>query len=90
MRGRVDGEAVATALPEVGGVRLLAAARDPGEPVPGAALAAVAEGLRDAGRAVVVDLPRAAEGAESVLADADLAVLVVPARLRAACAAGCW
>lgn len=87
VRGRVDGEAVAAALPEVAGVRLLAAGRDPGEPVPGPALVAVSEGLRDAGRAVVVDLPRAADGVEAVLADADLAVLVVPGRLRAACAA---
>jgi secretion/DNA translocation related CpaE-like protein len=87
LRGRVDGGAVAGALPEAGGIRVLAAARDPGGPVPGAALAAVVEGLRAAGRAVVVDLPRSADGAEAVLAEADLAVLVVPARLRAACAA---
>jgi secretion/DNA translocation related CpaE-like protein len=87
VRGRVDGGSVAAALPAVGGIRVLAAAREAAGPVPGAALASVAEGLREAGCAVVVDLPRSADGAEAVLADADLAVLVVPGRLRAACAA---
>jgi secretion/DNA translocation related CpaE-like protein len=87
VRGRVDGAAVAGALPVVGGVRVLTAARDPGGPVPGEALGAVVEGLRAAGRAVVVDLSRGAEGGDAVLAEADLAVLLVPARLRAACAA---
>jgi hypothetical protein len=36
---------------------------------------------------VVVDLPARAAAAEAVLAEADLAVLLVPARLRAAAAA---
>jgi hypothetical protein len=83
----VDGEAVATALPRAGGLRLLSAAREPAGRVPGESLAAVVDGLRAAGRPVVLDLPRTAEGADAVLAEADLAVLLVPARLRAACAA---
>ena len=89
LRGRVDGDALAAALPEVGGVHVLAASRSAPAPVPDEALAAVVEAARAGGRPVVVDLPRAGSGpaAEVVLADADLAVLVVPARLRAATAA---
>jgi hypothetical protein len=45
------------------------------------------EAVRAAGRSVVVDLPRGERSAEEVLADADLALLVVPARLRPATAA---
>ncbi len=60
-------------------------------PVPVEALTAVIEAARAGGRPVVVDLPRQGTGGgpaiEAVLADADLAVLVVPARLRAATAA---
>jgi hypothetical protein len=53
------------------------------------ALTAVVEAARAGGRPVVVDLPRTAgaEATAAVLAEADLAVLVVPARLRAASAA---
>ena len=92
LRGRVDCDALTAALPEVGGVHLLAASRSSPSPVPDDALAAVIDAARAGGRPVVVDLPRsapgvAAAGAEVVLADADLAVLVVPARLRAATAA---
>jgi secretion/DNA translocation related CpaE-like protein len=89
LRGRVDGDALAAALPEVGGVHVLAASRSAPAPVPDDALAAVVEAARAGGRPVVVDLPRAGRGpaGEVVLADADLAVLVVPARLRAATAA---
>jgi secretion/DNA translocation related CpaE-like protein len=89
LRGRVDGDALAAALPEVGGVHVLAASRSAPAPVPDDALAAVVEAARAGGRPVVVDLPRAGSGppGEVVLADADLAVLVVPARLRAATAA---
>lgn len=92
VRGRLDGDAVMAALPEVQGVSVLAASRSAPRPVPDEALAAVVEAARAGGRPVVVDLarpgPRGVDsGAELVLADADLAVLVVPARLRAASAA---
>jgi secretion/DNA translocation related CpaE-like protein len=85
--GRVAGPALAAALPEAGGVPVLAASRDePGE-VPADALLAVTAGARDTGCGVVVDLPTRGTATEAVLAEADLAVLLVPARLRAAAAA---
>ena len=89
LRGRVAGDALVASLPEIAGVHVLAASRTVPVPVPDEALAAVVEGVRASGRPVVVDLPRGAGQtvAEVVLADADLAVLVVPARLRAATAA---
>lgn len=91
LRGRVDGEALVAALPEVGGVHLVAASRSAPGPVPADAVTAVTEAARGSGRSVVVDLPRssAMDGsvAEAVLAAAELAVLVVPARVRAATAA---
>jgi secretion/DNA translocation related CpaE-like protein len=91
VRGRVAGEALLRALPGVGGVRVLAAAREDPVGVPAAALTAVVEAARACGRPVVVDLSRPAgpgdPAAAAVLAEADLAVLVVPARLRAASAA---
>lgn len=87
LRGRVDGEALMAALPEVGGVHVLAASRSAPVPVPDDALTAAVDAVRAAGRPVVVDLPRSGPVGEAVLADADLAVLVVPARLRAATAA---
>ncbi|ADB73372.1 septum site-determining protein Ssd [Geodermatophilus obscurus] len=83
LRGRVAGDALMAALPEVAGVSVLAASRSaPGE-VPAEALTAVVEAARAGGRPVVVDLPRTAgaEATAAVLAEADLAVLVVPARL---------
>jgi hypothetical protein len=55
--------------------------------VPEEALLAVSTGARDSGCGVVVDLPVRGTGTDGVLAEADLAVLVVPARLRAAAAA---
>ncbi|WP_409331357.1 septum site-determining protein Ssd [Trujillonella humicola] len=89
LRGRVSGDAVMAALPGVGGVGVLAAARSAPAPPSPEAVAAVVEAGRSAGRPVVVDLPRgpAPPFAETVLADADLAVLVVPARVRATSAA---
>jgi secretion/DNA translocation related CpaE-like protein len=91
VRGRVAGEALLDALPGVGGVRVLAAAREDPVAVPAAALTAVVEAARACGLPVVVDLSRPAGPddavAAAVLAEADLAVLVVPARLRAASAA---
>ncbi len=91
IRGRVAGDALLAALPEVGGVHVLAASRDDPAPLPAPALTAVVDAARACGWPVVVDLPRPGpqgDGlAEAVLAEADLAVLVVPARLRAASAA---
>lgn len=88
LRGRVSGEALLAALPEVAGVHVLAHSRDDPGAVPDEALLAVTEGARSAGCPVVVDLSRGASAPLSgVLADADLAVLLVPGRLRAATAA---
>jgi secretion/DNA translocation related CpaE-like protein len=90
LRGRVAGDALLAALPEVAGVHVLAASRSAPTAVPDEALSAVVEAARGVGRPVVVDLPRPgapADGAAGLPAEADLAVLVVPARLRAATAA---
>ena len=90
LRGRVAGDALMAALPEVGGVHVLAASRGAPVPVPADALSAVVEAARAGGWPVVVDLPRPGSGddlAGEVLAEADRAVLVVPARLRVASAA---
>jgi secretion/DNA translocation related CpaE-like protein len=92
VRGRLDGDAVMAALPAVAGVSVLAASRSAPQPVPDEALAAVVEAARAGGWPVVVDLarpgPRGPDGgAELVLAEADLTLLLVPARLRAASAA---
>jgi len=88
IRGRVSGDALLAALPEVAGVHVLAHSRDDPGPVPDEALLAVVEGARSAGCPVVVDLSGGAPtDAAAVLAEADLAVLVVPGRLRAATAA---
>ena len=87
LRGRVDGEALVAALPEVGGVHVLAASRSAPAPIPDEALTAAVEAARAVGRPVVVDLPRDGPATEAVLAETDVAVLVVPARLRSATAA---
>jgi secretion/DNA translocation related CpaE-like protein len=91
LRGRVGGDALLAALPEVAGVHVLAASRTSSDDIPTDALLAVVEAARSVGRPVVVDVPRAGPGGESavaaVLADADQVLLVVPARLRAATAA---
>ncbi|MGY1600783.1 septum site-determining protein Ssd [Geodermatophilus sp. SYSU D00815] len=88
LRGRVAGDALLAALPETAGVRVLAASRADPVAIPAEALSAVALAGRSAGAAVVVDLPRGEPApAETVLAEADLSVLVVPARLRAVSAA---
>jgi secretion/DNA translocation related CpaE-like protein len=88
LRGRVAGDALLAALPDVGGLHLVAASRSSPQPVPAEALTAVVEACRAVGCPTVVDLPRGTDlDAASIVADADLAVLVVPARLRAATAA---
>jgi secretion/DNA translocation related CpaE-like protein len=87
LRGRVAGEALLASLPDVGGVSVLAGSRSEPAVVPEEALTAVTEAARGAGHPVVVDLSRADGGEPSVLSEADLVLLVVPARLRAATAA---
>ena len=87
LRGRVAGAALVAALPEACGIPVLAASRDAPQEVSDEALAPVVRAARDGGHAVVVDLPGRGRPAETVMADADLAVLLVPARLRAAAAA---
>ncbi|SOE00694.1 septum site-determining protein Ssd [Blastococcus haudaquaticus] len=86
LRGRVDGDALLAALPVVEGVTVVAASRSAPQRVHDDALAAVVDAARSIGSTVVVDLPRGGVE-ETPLGDADLAVLVVPARLRAATAA---
>lgn len=90
LRGRVDGAAVVASLPHAHGVHVLAPSREVTCAVPPGALAAVVAAARADGHPVVVDLPHRADPAvaEQVLADADLAVLVVPGRVRALAAAG--
>jgi len=69
-------------------VHVLASGREAPAAVPDEALEAVVEAARSVGCPVVVDVSRAgAPDAAGALADADLAVLVVPGRLRAATAA---
>jgi secretion/DNA translocation related CpaE-like protein len=88
LRGRVAGDALLAALPESEGVHVLAASREQAVVTPPEALLAAALAGRESGCPVVVDLPRGEPVlTESVLAEADLAVLVVPARLRAVSAA---
>jgi secretion/DNA translocation related CpaE-like protein len=92
LRGRVSADALLACLPEVAGVHVLAAARSGGPELPEEAVRAVVAAARSEGSPVVVDLPRPGPGGccattHAVLAEADLALLVVPARLRAATAA---
>jgi secretion/DNA translocation related CpaE-like protein len=90
VRGRLAGDALLAGLPEVDGVSVLAASRSTPITVTGEALTAVVEAIRGEGVPVVVDLPRGqptGEPASAALAEADLTLLVVPARLRAATAA---
>jgi secretion/DNA translocation related CpaE-like protein len=87
VRGRVAGAALVAALPEVCGVPVLAASRDAPQEVPAEALTTVVGAARDGGQGVVLDLPCRSRLPEALLPEADLAVLLVPARLRAAAAA---
>ncbi|GAB2936233.1 CpaE-like family protein [Rhodococcus aerolatus] len=89
--GRVAAESLHHALPAVpvpgGQVTVLACGRDDPGPEP-AAVAAVVDAGRRAGDLVVCDLPRTlGDAALAALERADLAVLVVPAELRACAAA---
>ncbi len=89
LRGRISGEALRACLPEVAGVHVLAAPRSAPQAPPEEAVRAVIEAARTEGVPVVVDLPRPGPDGfcattQAVLAEADLALLVLPARLRAA------
>lgn len=88
LRGRVAGDALLAALPEVAGVHVLAADRRVRADVPGEAVAAVVQaGLAD-GCTVVLDAARGGSSDPASLpVDPGLALLVVPARVRAATAA---
>ena len=88
LRGRVGGDALLAALPERDGVHVLAAHRTTPVDVPSEALGAVAEAGLAEGCTVVLDVPRPVPAAaRTTVAGADLAVLVVPARVRATGAA---
>jgi secretion/DNA translocation related CpaE-like protein len=87
LRGRVAGGALLAALPEVRGVHVLASSREAPEPVPEEAVVAVVEAARSVGCPVVVDVARGGPPEAAATLDADLALLVVPGRLRSATAA---
>ncbi|MFE9449065.1 septum site-determining protein Ssd [Streptomyces sp. NPDC006739] len=87
-RGRVGGGALEESLPELHSLRLLSWDRGDCVAVPPQAVRAVLAAARRRGGTVVVDLPRRLDdGVAEALAQLDLAVLVVPAELRAVAAA---
>ncbi|WP_129307729.1 septum site-determining protein Ssd [Streptomyces sp. L2] len=88
-RGRVGGGALEESLPELHALRVLSWDRGDCVAVPAPAVRAVLAAARRRGGTVVVDLPRRLdEGVAEALAQLDLALLVVPAELRAVAAAG--
>jgi secretion/DNA translocation related CpaE-like protein len=89
LRGRVAGDALLAALPEAEGVHVLAADRTRVEVPSPEAVAAVVDAATGHGATVVVDAVRTGDAAwgSGAFPEPDLAVLVVPARLRAATAA---
>ncbi|MFC9058863.1 septum site-determining protein Ssd [Streptomyces sp. NPDC057074] len=88
-RGRVGGGALEESLPELHALRVLSWDRGDCVAVPAQAVRAVLAAARRRGGTVVVDLPRRIDdGVAEVLAQLDLALLVVPAELRAVAAAG--
>ncbi|MBV2357853.1 septum formation initiator [Streptomyces sp. J2-1] len=88
-RGRVGGGALEESLPRLHALRVLSWDRGDCVAVPPQAVRAVLAAARRRGGAVVVDLPRRLdEGVAEVLAQLDLAVLVVTGDLRAVAAAG--
>ncbi len=88
-RGRVGGGALEESLPELHSLRVLSWDRGDCVAVPPQAVRAVLAAARRRGGTVVVDLPRRIDdGAAEVLAQLDVALLVVPAELRAVAAAG--
>ncbi|MEW2318720.1 septum site-determining protein Ssd [Streptomyces bauhiniae] len=88
-RGRVGGGALEESLPELHALRVLSWDRGDCVGVPPQAVRAVLAAARRRGGTVVVDLPRRLDdGVAEALAQLDMAVLVVPAELRALAAAG--
>lgn len=86
--GRLAADSFCGALPAVAGVSLLACDRGAPVEVPAAAMSAVVGAARRGGDLVVVDLPRRLdETAVAALRDCDVALLVVPAEVRACAAA---
>jgi secretion/DNA translocation related CpaE-like protein len=88
-RGRVGGGALEESLPKLHSLRVLSWDRGDCVAIPSQAVRAVLAAARRRGGTVVVDLPRRIDdGVAEALAQLDLAVLVVPAELRAVAAAG--
>ncbi len=88
-RGRVGGGALEESLPELHSLRVLSWDRGDCVAIPPQAVRAVLAAARRRGGTVVVDLPRRLDdGVAEALAQLDLALLVVPAELRAIAAAG--
>ncbi|MFG2637497.1 septum site-determining protein Ssd [Streptomyces sp. NPDC048362] len=89
-RGRVGGGALEESLPELHALRVLSWDRGDCVAIPPQAVRAVLAAARRRGGTVVVDLPhRLDDGVAEVLAQLDLALLVVPAELRAVAAGTC-
>jgi secretion/DNA translocation related CpaE-like protein len=86
--GRVSAAALGSALPRVGGIHLLSWNRGDANPLPPAAMRAVLGAACRLADLVVLDLPRHHdEAAEAALDLCALALLVVPAEVRAVTAA---
>ena len=88
-QGRVPPAALAGALPRMNGLSVLSWDRGAAAAVPAAAMTAVLQAGRRSHDLVVVDLPRALDdAARVVLPAATCVLLIVPAEVRAAAAAG--
>ncbi|WP_031092055.1 MULTISPECIES: septum site-determining protein Ssd [unclassified Streptomyces] len=88
-RGRVGGGALEESLPELHSLRVLSWDRGDCVAIPPPAVRAVLAAARRRGGTVVVDLPRRLDDpVAEALAQLDMALLVVPAELRAVAAAG--
>lgn len=88
LRGRVSGPTLTAALPSVGELSVLSWDRDQAVTVPPTAMAALLDAACRGSDLVVVDLPRAPDGAGRLaLSRASTALLVVPAEVRACAAA---
>lgn len=87
--GRVSGAALREALPHVHGLSVLSAGRGDALTVPAQAMRSVLAAAARMSDLVVVDLPRSVDAAaEQALAVASVTLMVVPAEVRAAAAAG--